>query len=164
MSKDFYQVSILPFTAIIIKLCRAYTNSQEDYEDYYQEVCLQIWRSRDNFKGQCEWSTWVYRIALNVCLTLLKKRKKEGKTIFVSEALPDTVLIESSAFENESLNQLYAAIKHLSEIDRAVILLYLEEKTYQEISEILGANPNSIGVRINRIKERLKKIYDEKFN
>ncbi|WP_162416149.1 RNA polymerase sigma factor [Cyclobacterium roseum] len=164
MSKDFYQVSILPFTAIIIKLCRAYTNSQEDYEDYYQEVCLQLWRSRGNFKGQCEWSTWVYRIALNVCLTLLKKRKKAGKTFFASEALPDTVMIESRAFENESLNQLYAAIKHLSEVDRAVILLYLEEKTYQEISEILGTNPNSIGVRINRIKERLKKIYDEKFN
>lgn len=164
MSKDFYHASILPFTGIIIKLCRAYTNSQEDFEDYYQEVCLQIWRSGDNFKGQCKWSTWVYRIALNVCLTLLKKRKREGKTFFSSEALPDTVTIENRAFENEPLNQLYAAIKQLSEVDRAVILLYLEEKAYQEIADILGTNPNNIGVRVNRIKERLKKIIDEKFN
>src|SRR5690606_40202475 len=76
MSSDFYRSSILPFAAIIIKICRAYTNSQEDFEDYYQEVCLQLWRSKDNFKGNSEWSTWVYRIALNVCLTLLKKKKK----------------------------------------------------------------------------------------
>ncbi|MCM4171103.1 RNA polymerase sigma factor [Arenibacter sp. TNZ] len=67
MSSDFYNSSILPFAGIIIKLCRAYTNSQEDFEDYYQEVCLQIWRSKDNFREESKWSTWVYRISLNVC-------------------------------------------------------------------------------------------------
>lgn len=164
MSKDFYHTSIVPYTAIIIKLCRAYTNSQEDFEDYYQEVCLQIWRSKDKFKGHCEWSTWVYRISLNVCLTLLKKKKKDGKTFFASEVLPDMLTIENRAFENESLNQLYIAIKHLSEVDRAVILLYLEEKAYKEIADILGTNSNNIGVRVNRIKEKLKTIIDEKFN
>jgi len=164
MSQDFYKASILPFAAIIIKLCRAYTNTQEDFEDYYQEVSLQIWRSKDNFKGQCKWSTWVYRISLNVCLTLLRKQKSSGKTYFTSDVLPDTLMIENRAFENESLNQLYAAIKQLSEVDRAVILLYLEERSYQEIADILGTNPNNIGVRVNRIKERLKKIIDEKLN
>lgn len=165
MSKDFYQASILPFAAIIIKICKAYTNSQEDFEDYYQEVCLQIWRSKDTFRGQCQWSTWVYRISLNVCLTLLKKKKRNGRTYFTSEVLPDDVMvIENKAFENESLNQLYIAIRHLSEVDRALILLYLEEKSYQEIAEILGTNGNNIGVRVNRIKERLRKILDEKFN
>ena len=75
MSNDFYTSSILPYSAIIIKICRAYTDTQEDFEDYYQEVCLQIWKSRNNFKGQSEWSTWVYRLSLNVCMTLLKKKK-----------------------------------------------------------------------------------------
>ena len=84
MSSDFYKTSILPFAGIIIKLCRAYTNSQEDFEDYYQEVCLQIWRSKENFREESEWSTWVYRISLNVCLTLLKKKKNNGQH-FVSE-------------------------------------------------------------------------------
>lgn len=155
MSKDFHQLSISPFAAIIIKICRAYTNSQEDFEDYYKEVCLQIWRSKDNFREQCEWSTWVYRIALNVCLTLLKKKKNNGQTYFASDALPDVMTIENRAFEDESLNQLYVAFRHLSEVDRAVILLYLEEKQYQEIADILGTNANNIGVRVNRIKERL---------
>lgn len=164
MSNDFYLTSILPFAAIIIKICRAYTNSQEDFEDYYQEVCLQIWRSKDNFREQCKWSTWIYRISLNVCLTLLKKRKNNGQIYFTSDALPDVMMYENRAFEDESLNQLFIAIRQLSEVDRALIILYLEEKSYQEIADILGTSSGNIAVRVNRIKERLKKILDEKFN
>lgn len=161
MSNDFYITSIKPFSGIIIKICRAYTNSQEDFEDYYQEVCLQIWRSKDNFKGHAEWSTWVYRLALNVCLTMLKKKTK---TVFFSNIYDHEMSENSNAFANEDLNQLYDAIKKLSEVDRGVILLYLEEKSYKEIAEITGTNPNNIGVRIKRIKERLKKILDGKIN
>lgn len=165
MSRDFYQISILPFAAIIIKICKAYTNSQEDFEDYYQEVCLQIWRSKDNFREQCKWSTWVYRISLNVCLTLLKKKKRNGQTFFTSDVLPEGItVVENNVFDDESLNQLYSAIRLLTEVDRALILLYLEEKSYQEIADVLGTNANNIGVRVIRIKERLKRIIDEKFN
>lgn len=163
MSSDFYTNSILPHAGIIIKLCRAYTNSEEDFEDYYQEVCLQIWRSRDNYRRESAWSTFVYRIALNVCLTLLKK-KDNSLQYYASDAIPEEGAEDSTAFANESLNQLYAAIRKLSEIDRAVIMLYLEEKSYQEMADIIGTNPNNIGVRIKRIKERLKKLLDGKIN
>ena len=162
MSSDFYTHSILPYAGIIIKICRAYTNSQEDYEDYYQEVCLQIWRSRNSFKGNSQWSTWIYRISLNVCLTLLKKGKKKQE--FPTENIPAVEAEENNFFTEESLNLLYAAIKKLSEVDRAVILLYLEEKSYQEIAEITGTSANNIGVRIIRIKSRLKKLLDGKIN
>ena len=144
-------------------MCRAYTNSQEDFEDYYQEVCLQIWRSRNSFREQSAWSTWIYRLSLNVCLTLLKKDKKV-KERFSSDHLPEEVIEDSQAFEDEALNELYKAIRQLSEIDKGVILLYLEEKSYQEIAEITGTNANNIGVRIKRIKERLKKRLDGKIN
>jgi RNA polymerase sigma-70 factor (ECF subfamily) len=157
LSSDFYRMSILPFAGIIIKICRAYTNTQEDFEDYYQEVCLQIWRSKDNFREESEWSTWIYRISLNVCLTLLKKKKNNSKH-FVSDSLPPEAIVYNHAFSGESINQLYIAIRKLSEIDRGVILLYLEEKSYQEIADIIGTNPNNIGVRIKRIKERLEKL------
>ncbi len=163
MSRDFYQASILPYAPIIIKMCRAYTNSQEDFEDYYQEVCLQIWRSRNNFKEKAEWSTWVYRISLNVCMTLLKKKKNKFQE-YATDYIADGILEESQAFADEDLNQLYDAIRQLSEIDRAVIMLYLEEKSYQEIANIIGTKANNIGVRIKRIKERLKKILNEKIN
>lgn len=163
MSSDFYTNSILPHAGIIIKLCRAYTNSEEDFEDYYQEVCLQIWRSRDNYRRESAWSTFVYRITLNVCLTLLKK-KDNSLQYYASDAIPEEGAVDSTAFANETLNQLYAAIRKLSEIDRAVIMLYLEEKSYQEMADIIGTNPNNIGVRIKRIKERLKKLLDGKIN
>jgi RNA polymerase sigma-70 factor, ECF subfamily len=157
MGSDFYQQSILPYAGIIIKICRAYTNSQADFEDYYQEVCLQIWRSKDNFNKESEWSTWIYRISLNVCLTYLKRSKNNDKQ-FSSDPLPDEVEDDSKTFPSDDLNYLYSAIKHLSEIDRAVILLYLEEKSYKEIAEIIGSNTSNIGVRINRIKEKLSAI------
>jgi RNA polymerase sigma-70 factor (ECF subfamily) len=163
LSSDFYKTSVLPFAGIIIKLCRAYTNSQEDFEDYYQEVCLQIWRSKENFREDSEWSTWVYRISLNVCLTLLKKKKRKGQH-FVSDSLPAEETEDNYAFSDESLNLLYDAIRKLSEIDTAIIMLYLQEKPYQEIAEIIGTSPNNIGVRVNRIKLRLKKILDGKIN
>lgn len=158
MSSDFYNIYIVPYAAIIIKICRAYTNTQEDFEDYYQEVCLQIWRSRKNFKAEAEWSTWIYKLSLNVCLTLLKKDKKLQQH-FVSDTLVADIPIEvEPMYTNEDLNRLYNAIKRLSEIDRAVILLYLENKPYKEIASILNTNPNNIAVRIKRIKGRLKKL------
>ncbi len=163
MSSDFYTTSILPYSGIIIKICRAYTNSQEDFEDYYQEVCLQIWRSRDKFKKESEWSTWIYRLSLNVCLTLVKSKKRKHQ-YFNTDSLPEQVIEDSKAFTDEDLNTLYKAIKQLAEIDRALILLYLEEKSYVEMAEIIGTNPNNIGVRIKRIKQRLKKILHGKIN
>jgi len=163
LSSDFYTAFILPYAGIIIKMCRAYTNSQQDFEDYYQEVCLQIWKSRNNFRDQSAWSTWIYRLSLNVCLTLLKKNK-HAQDHFSSDSLPEVAVEDSQSFSDDSLNQLYRAIRQLSEIDRGVILLYLEEKTYQEIADITGTNANNIGVRIKRIKQRLKKLLDGKIN
>jgi RNA polymerase sigma-70 factor, ECF subfamily len=163
LSSDFYKTSILPFAGIIIKLCRAYTSSQEDFEDYYQEVCLQIWRSKENFREESEWSTWVYRISLNVCLTLLKKEKNNSHH-FVSDSLPSMETEDSYAFSDEALNLLYDAIRRLPEIERAIIMLYLEEKSYQEIADIIGTNSNNIGVRVNRIKIKLKNSLDGKIN
>jgi RNA polymerase sigma-70 factor (ECF subfamily) len=124
---------------------------------------LQIWRSKENFRQESEWSTWVYRISLNVCLTLLKK-KKNNVQHFVSDSLTAEETEDNYAFSDESLNILYDAIRQLSEIDRAIIMLYLEEKSYKEIADIIGTNPNNIGVRVKRIKNRLKKILDEKIN
>lgn len=160
MSIDFYQQFILPYAGIIIKICRAYTDTREDFEDYYQEVCLQIWQSRDNFKGQANWSTWIYRISLNVCLTLTRgvKRRQDQPLVELKDETMDPGTEQHS---DRSVAKLYQAIKKLSEIDRGVILLYLEERSYQEIADIMGTNPNNIGVRIKRIKERLKKHLDE---
>lgn len=160
MSNDFYTTAILPHAGIIIKICRAYTDSQEDFEDFYQEACLQIWKSRNAFKDKSKWSTWLYRVTLNVCLTLAKKNKKRGyATEITTEASED-----NKAFENENLNLLYDAIKKLSEVDRAIILLHLDENPHKEIAAVIGTSANNIAVRINRIKKQLKIVLDGKIN
>jgi RNA polymerase sigma-70 factor (ECF subfamily) len=164
LSSDFYTSSILPYSGIIIKICRAYTDTQEDFEDYYQEVCLQIWRSKDRFRGDSKWSTWIYRLSLNICLTLIKKKKKKRQHHASNHELTAEATEDNHAFSDESLNLLYDAIRKLTEVDRAVILLYLEEKPNKEIAKIIGTTPNNIGVRVNRIKERLKKLLDGKIN
>ena len=87
-----------------------------------------------------------------------RKDKKKKQSQFNADELPNKESVENHTFSDESLNQLYNAIRQLSKIDRAVILLYLEEKSYQEIADIIGTNPNNIGVRIKRIKARLKKL------
>lgn len=163
MSTDFYTTSILPHAGIIIKICRAYTDTQEDFEDYYQEVCLQIWRSREQFRGDSKWSTWIYRLTLNICLTMIKKKKNNKQHVLSNEKLIEGIE-ENHSFSEEPLNLLYEAIRQLSEVDRAVILLYLEEKPYEIIADIIGTSPNNIAVRITRIKERLKKLLDGKIN
>lgn len=159
MSSDFYTNSILPYKGIITKICRSYTYNNEDFEDYYQEVCLQIWKSRNNFKGNSEWSTWVYRISLNVCMTIFKKKKIQKLPLFDSDQ-EITNQPEQYAFEKEEeINRLYNTIRQLPKVDRAYILLYLEEKSYKEIAEILGTQTTNVGVKINRIKKKLKKLY-----
>ncbi|WP_420551416.1 RNA polymerase sigma factor [Tenacibaculum aiptasiae] len=160
MSNDFYITSILPHAGIIIKICRAYTDSEEDFEDFYQEACLQIWKSRDAFQNKSKWSTWIYRITLNICLTLSKKNKRRANRIEVFHEDTD----KNAAFKDENLNLLYDAIKKLSELDRAIILLYLEENPNKEIAAIIGTSANNIGVRINRIKKQLKILLDGKIN
>lgn len=161
MSTDFYNSAILPHAGIIIKICRAYTDNQQDFEDYYQEVCLQIWKSHERFEEKSSWSTWIYKLSLNVCLTLMKKDKKHQHADHFNEAI-NLSNESSNHFSDEDLNHLYAAIRQLKEIDRAIILLHLEGKSYQETADILGSNTNNIGVRIKRIKEKLKKLLHEK--
>jgi len=158
MSSDFYITFIQPYAGIIIKICRAYSYSQEDFEDLYQEVCLQVWRTKDNFRGNSEWSTWIYRISLNVCLTIQKKETKKTPQILSLDSVPEVQRNDSSFDQEDSLSELYKAIKQLSDIDKAIILLYLEEKSYKEIAEIIGTNFSNIGVKIQRIKNKLKKL------
>jgi RNA polymerase sigma-70 factor (ECF subfamily) len=142
-------------------MCRLYTNSQVDFEDYYQEVCLQIWRSRDNYQEKSEWSTWVYRLSLNVCLTLLKQDQKT-RNVIVAELPVNEPSEDQQVYGDEDLNELHEAIKKLSEIDRTIILLYLEKKPYKEIGIILDSNAKNIAVRVQRIKSRLKKLLENK--
>ncbi len=163
MSSDFYATSIVPFAPIIIKICRAYTNTQEDFEDYYQEVCLQIWRSHRTFDERAAWSTWIYRVSLNVCLTLLKTQKRNRRLFRVRLRSSRARGRQSGVRRRVSQSVVRrdsAAVRSGQGGDPALS----GREAVLEIGEIIGTNPNNVGVRINRVKDRLRRLLDEKDN
>ncbi|UXP33899.1 sigma-70 family RNA polymerase sigma factor [Reichenbachiella agarivorans] len=156
MKSDF-QFFLNEHHRIIAKVCRIYTDTAEDFNDYYQECVIQLWRSFDTFRGASKLSTWVYRVCLNVCLSQLRSKKKN--LTVARENLPDTI-DDNDGIEEEQLTMLYTAIKALKESDRAIILLYLEERSYKEMADILGITVTNVGAKVNRVKIQLKKIID----
>lgn len=140
---------------VVAKVCRIYTDSPEDFEDYYQECVVQLWRSYESFRGASKISTWVYRVCLNVCLTQLRSKKRI--ITFPQENLPE-IKIEIDHVLEERMEMLYKAIKLLRESDRAIILLFLDDKSYKDMAEILGITVTNVGAKVNRVKNQLKSI------
>lgn len=137
---------------IIHKVCRMYRNTDEDRKDLFQEIVFQLWRSYPGFKAESKVSSWMYRIALNTAISVFRK---PGPVIDYTENLPDYSENEVGQDQEEAM---FAALKKLSESERALIALFLEDYSYQEIAAITGITENYVGVKINRIKEKLKTI------
>lgn len=137
---------------IIHKVCRMYRNTDEDRKDLFQEIVFQLWRSYPGFKAESKVSSWMYRIALNTAISVFRKPRP---VIDYTENLPDYSENEVGQDQEEAM---FAALKKLSESERALIALFLEDYSYQEIAAITGITENYVGVKINRIKEKLKTI------
>lgn len=138
---------------IIYKVCYVYATDKENLNDLYQEVVINLWNAYPRFRGECAASTWVYRIGLNTCISFFRKSKSRP------EVVPITVDLEAFADEEDktaSLRELYRMINSLGQLERALILLWLEERSYQEIADIIGISKNNVAVRLNRIREKLR--------
>lgn len=146
---------------IVHKICSLYTATPEDHQDMYQEIVIQLWRSFSSFRGDAKFSTWMYRIALNTAISDLRRQNRRVKVVYPEKA-PEQLMQDSSAAErDEQWKQLNKAIQQLGEIEKAIVVLYLEEKSYEEMEEILGINTNNLRVKMNRIKEKLRKLTKE---
>ncbi len=143
---------------IIHKICRLYTNNEVEHEDLFQEISIQLWRSYGRFEGKSKFSTWMYRVGLNTAITLYRKEKKRLNTQPLNDQFTAIAQEEYNAQVDEQMAWLYQKIKDFSEIDKALVLLYLEDKRYDEIAETLGISAGNARVKMNRIKERLKKM------
>ena len=144
--------------ALIFKVCNLYCKDHEVRKDLFQEVVLQLWRSFPSFRRESAVSTWIYRVALNTAITHFRKesRKQGDKSIGSIEfAIPD---MSGLMDDRENKNILYQAIQNLTKLEKAIVMLYLDEKTYEEISAIIGISSGNVGVRLNRIKSKLGKI------
>lgn len=140
---------------IVYKVISFYVDEYSSWEDLYQDVVLNLWKSFPSFRGDSLLSTWIYRIALNTCVSFLRKDKKRPMHIELSAD------IKEYYEENEDLNELYKLIGQLGKLDRALILLYLEDRPYKEIGEIMGITPTNVSTKINRIKEKLKQMSNQ---
>ena len=139
---------------IIFKVVRAYSKSQHDREDLFQEIAVQLWNSIPNFKNDCSETTWIYRVAFYSATSWAHKerRRREQRETLAEEA---PLLNDGSTVRDERLDWLYEQIRLLAEPDRSLALLLLDGFQYKEMAEILGLSESAVGVRINRIKKAL---------
>ncbi len=140
---------------ILFKITSLYTYNREDQQDLYQDVVYQLWKSYDSFRGQSKRSTWLYRIAMNTAITHLKRLYKHRSSIPVEKMVLRGTEMENMELEAR-IKQLYQHIYRLNVLERGIMLLLLEGKKYDEISEITGLTPTNVGTRISRIKRKLE--------
>lgn len=140
------------------KICRLYTTNQSDHNDLFQEITIQLWKNYPKFRGDAKFSTWMYRVALNTAISLYRKSTRNIKTQDISEI---AFKIKSENYDNTEelqLKALYKAIHKLNDIDKALIFLYLEDKSFKEIAQTLGISSVNARVKMTRAKEKLKNI------
>ncbi|WP_046744023.1 RNA polymerase sigma factor [Kordia zhangzhouensis] len=159
--EHYFQEVITQHKDKIYRICFAYLYEKELVEDLYQEVLINVWNGLKNFKGNAKLTTWLYRVTLNTTITFNRHHKKHLQ-IFnnqIPDSFEEVLDTERQAQENR-VNKLMRCVQKLKKEERLIISLVLEELSYKEIAEIIGIEVNNVGVRINRIKKRLLKIYN----
>lgn len=159
MEKEFLQI-IQKNQGIIHKVCNIYCDQEDDRNDLFQEIVAQLWRSYPTFRKESKVSTWMYRVALNTAITTFKKRKRrpdQNRLTYENFQLED---VGYDTETEEQIKSLHKAVNNLTGIEKSIVLLFLENKKYEEIAEITGITQNYVRVKMNRIKKKLKKLMD----
>jgi len=154
LKEEFLEI-LTNYQGILYKVTMVYFKNKTDREDIIQEIIYQLWKSYPTIKNHNSIGSWIYAVSIHTSITRIKKSSR----ILYKESIPE--IIDDSNFlkdltKFETLNELLEAIYKLDEINKSIILLYLEEKSYEEIAEILGISKSNVGVRINRAKGLLK--------
>lgn len=137
---------------IIFKVASFYVDKEHPIGDLYQEVVLNLWKRYPSFRGESKYSTWIYRIALNTCVSFYRRNRINVSYVDISTDIPDVV------DNNEEIQELYKLINRLGKIERALVLLYLDDKPYKEIAEITGLSVTNVATKLSRIKDKLKQM------
>jgi RNA polymerase sigma factor (sigma-70 family) len=149
---------------ILFKICHSYCRNKSDREDLAQEMIYQLWRSGHQFNADHKFSTWMYRIALNVAISFYRKERRAGVRLSLDGDLQLLDLEDrpgDGAEVEEKIDRLQQFIRELGELDKALMILYLEEKSYREIAEILGITETNVATKLSRIKAGLKQKFSQ---
>jgi RNA polymerase sigma-70 factor (ECF subfamily) len=160
LEEEFVRV-IDQHRGILYKVCRMYGSTEPDRQDLFQDIVIQLWRSYPSFRGEAKFSTWVYRIALNTAISDLRRQNRRITPVALDPLPTQLNDYQYPTEDDERLALLYAAIGRLTEVERALTMLYLEDKSYLEMEEILGISQNTLRVKMNRIKDKLRKMTKE---
>ena len=140
----------------VLRLCRGYFAGDKDTaEDATQEIFMKVLKHLDNFKGESNINTWIYRIAVNTCLMTIRKNKK--RKIFLNSDIPDIEQDEYTSGQEDQLEEVYKQLERLHQEEKVLMLMLLEGIPYKNISEVLGISEDSLRVRIHRVKKKIMK-------
>jgi RNA polymerase sigma-70 factor (ECF subfamily) len=156
IDKDAFVAMLQANKGILLKVIRAYCKNADDWKDLEQEVVIQLWRSFKNYDETYKLSTWIYRIALNVAISHYRKTLKEKNITNLDEAIFVLANDEPSEIEGDRREMLYRFIRTLDKLNKALIILHLEDHSNKEISEILGISESNVSTKINRIKNKFR--------
>jgi RNA polymerase sigma factor (sigma-70 family) len=157
MEKQFLDI-VRNNQGIIHKVCSIYCDSEEDRNDLMQEILAQLWKSFPSFRNESKFTTWMYRVALNTAITTFKKSIRQPDRAPLSHQNFQLADENSSPELEENIRMLREAVSKLTGIEKSIILLYLENKNYEDIAEITGITQNYVRVKMNRIKKKLKSL------
>lgn len=153
--KDF-EDAVSQFGDLINKICFYFSEDADEFKDLRQEVLFNIWQGWDRFLNNSKLSTWIYRVGINTCISFQRKEKKFKKTLPLENILDRRE--DESEGKTDRYKVLFSLIRMLPYNDRAILLMWLDEKSYEEISELTGLNRNTVATRLKRIKEKLVKM------
>lgn len=142
------------YRRVIYKICYMYATDSEEFKDLYQEVLVRLWRGFDAYEGRGKPSSWIYRVGLNTCVSYYRRERSRGERVSLD------ALCGAEAEDGETarrLHEMYRMIAGLGKLERAIVLLWLDERPYDEIAEIIGMPRNTVATRLRRIKEKLTK-------
>ena len=137
----------------IYTVCYMFSNDEDEVSDLFQETLINLWKGFESFRHESKLSTWIYRVAMNTCISADRKKRKQGTTVPLSM---DISLYNDEDHETKQVRQLHERIQRLDLIDRALVMMWLEGMNYDEIAEVIGISVKNVGVKLVRIKEKLK--------
>lgn len=158
MTEEEFENLVYTNQSLIWKVCKTYFRNEEEQKDLFQDILLKLWKGRNSFQNQSKITTWMYRICLNQAID--NARKKKPDTTLLTEGHSDRARDTGGSVNGKyDLEALYLAIHRLNPVEKAMIHLHLEQESYRQIAEIIGISEKNVGVRLVRIKEKLKHHY-----
>ena len=151
-----FEEAVAAYGGIMTKICYYFSSNSEEFKDLRQEILINIWKGWKNFKGNSKLSSWIYRVSFNTCISYQRKEKNVKNYISLEEAVG--IPMEEDSDKLRQYEAMHRLIRQLNYQDRAIILMWLDEKSYEEIAELMGIPRNTIAVRIKRIKEKIVRM------